>query len=191
MSMNITGRQFDGAIVIIVMTVIIYIIAYYFPLFQPRIFHIPFGDKTSGPIIVEIIGDHEHNGIYHIGEKAKAYNLLMAAGVRDLERFDKINLNTTLSSGKSVFIESGNKLTITEMNNAKKLACNIPIDINKASLDDLIMIPGIGEKTAWQIIQLRKKYGGFKKINDLMAIRGIKEKKITKLKGYFYIDQIS
>jgi competence protein ComEA len=53
------------------------------------------------------------------------------------------------------------------------------------------MIPGIGEKTAWQIIQLRKKYGGFKNIDDLMAIRGIKEKKITKLKGYFTIDQIS
>lgn len=191
MSMSITGKQFDGAIVIVVMTAIIYIIAYYFPLFQPRICLIPFGDKTSGPIIVEIIGDHVHNGIYHMGEKAKAYDLLFAAGVRNLDGFDKKNLNTTLSSGKSVFIESGNQLNITEMNNAKKLACNIPIDINKASLDDLIMIPGIGEKTAWQIIQLRKKYGSFKKIDDLMAIRGIKEKKITKLKGYFTIDQIS
>ena len=191
MSMSITGKQFDGAIVIVVMTVFIYIIAYYFPLFQPRICLIPFGDKTSGPIIVEIIGDHEHNGIYHMGEKAKAYDLLFAAGIRNFEGFDKNNLNTTLSSGKSVFIESGNQLNIIEMNNAKKLACNIPIDINKASLDDLIMIPGIGEKTAWRIIQLRKKYGGFKKIDDLMAIRGIKEKKITKLKGYFTIYQIS
>jgi len=191
MSMSITGRQFDGAIVIVVVTVIIYIIAYYFPLFQPRIHLIPFGDKTSGPIIVEIIGDHEHNGIYHVGEKVKAYDLLFAAGVRNLEGFDKKTLKTTLSSGRSVLIESVNQLYITEMNNEKKLACNIPIDINKASLDDLIMIPGIGEKTAWQIIQLRKKYGGFKKIHDLMAIRGIKEKKITKLKGYFYIDQIS
>jgi len=189
--MRITGRQFDGAIVMVVMTVIVYIIAYYFPLFEPRICLIPFVDKTSGPIIVEIISDNEHNGIYHMGEKAKAYDLLMAAGVRDLEGFDKKNLNTMLSSGKSVFIESGNQFNITEMNNVKKLACNIPIDINKASLDDLIMIPGIGEKTAWQIIQLRKKYGGFKKIDDLMAIRGIKEKKITKLKGYFTIDQIS
>jgi competence protein ComEA len=191
MYMNITGRQFDGAIVIVVMTVIIYIISCYFPLFQPRKFHIPFGDKTYGPIIVEIIGDHEHNGIYHVGEKAKVSDLLIAAGVRNLEGFDKKNINTTLSSGKSVFIESGKQINITEMNNAKKLACNIPIDINKASLDDLIMIPGIGEKTAWQIIQLRKKYGGFKIIDDLMSIHGIKEKKITKLKGYFTIDQIS
>jgi competence protein ComEA len=191
MSMRIIDRQFDGAIVIVVMTVIIYIIVYCFPLFQPRICLIPFGDRTSGPIIVEIIGDNEHNGIYHMGEKVKAYDLLFAAGIRNIEGFDKKNLNTTLSSGKSVFIESGNQLNITEMNNEKKLACNISIDINKASLDDLIMIPGIGEKTAWQIIQLRNKYGGFKKIDDLMAIRGIKEKKITKLKGYFYIDQIS
>jgi competence protein ComEA len=190
MSKSVTWRQFDGAIVIVVMTVIIYIIAYYFPLFQPQICLIPFGAKTSGPIIVEIKGDHEHNGIYHIGEKAKAYDLLFAAGVRDLEGFDKKKLNTTLSSGKSVFIESGNQLNIKEMNNAKKLACNIPIDINKASLDDLIMIPGIGEKTAWQIIQLRDKCGGFKNIDDLMVIRGIKEKKITKLKGYFTIDHI-
>jgi competence protein ComEA len=126
-----------------------------------------------------------------MGEKAKAYDLLFAAGVRNLEGFDRNILNTTLLSGRSVLIESANHFNITEMNNEKKLACNIPIDINKASLDDLIMIPGIGEKTAWQIIQLRKKYGGFKNIDDLMAIRGIKEKKITKLKGYFTIDQIS
>jgi len=77
------------------------------------------------------------------------------------------------------------------MSNASKVALNIPININKATLEDLMLIPGMGEKTALQIIQFRETSGNFRTLEDLMKIRGIKEKKFAKLKKYLFTGQIS
>jgi competence protein ComEA len=77
------------------------------------------------------------------------------------------------------------------MNNAQKVALNIVINVNKADLDDLTLIPGIGEKTAWQIIKFREKSGRIERLEDLMKIRDIKEKKFKKIKRYLYVSQIS
>jgi competence protein ComEA len=91
-----------------------------------------------------------------------------------------------LSKGKTVFIESDDSLRIGEMNNADKLTLGIPIDINKATVEDLMLIDGIGEQTALQIVQFREKSGRYHKVEDLMKVRGIKEKKFRNLRRYFY-----
>ncbi|MCX7868805.1 MAG: helix-hairpin-helix domain-containing protein, partial [Terrimicrobiaceae bacterium] len=62
-----------------------------------------------------------------------------------------------------------------EMTAAKKLALGMPLDINRASKEDLILIPGIGDKTAEKIIALRTQLGGFTHLEQLMQIKGIKE----------------
>ena len=46
----------------------------------------------------------------------------------------------------------------------------------------LTTIPGIGRKTAERIIEYRTKSGGFKRIEDLMNVKGIGEKSFLKLK---------
>ena len=62
-----------------------------------------------------------------------------------------------LSTGKTVVIESYGRLRIAEMNNANKLALGIPIDINKATLEDLMLIDGVGEKTACADYSIQRK----------------------------------
>ena len=76
------------------------------------------------------------------------------------------------------------------MSNADKLSLGIPIDINKATIEDLMLIEGIGEKTALQIVQFREKTGRYHKVEDLMKIRGIKEKKFRTLRRYFCADDM-
>ena len=191
MIMRITERQLDGAVIIVVASIVIYIANFICSHIQVSSHNIPFGDKSSGHLIVAIGGDTDFNGIYHMSDKARICDLLTSAGVRNLEKFDKKTLYNKLSTGDVVVVESGNRLKIEEMNNAHKVAFSIPININKASLNDLILIPGIGEKTASQIIQFREKSGSFKKLEDLMKIRGIKEKKFTKVKRYLCTNQIS
>jgi competence protein ComEA len=191
MIMRITERQLDGAVVIVVVSVVIYTATFIFSQLQVSSHNIPFGDKRTGNLIVAIGGDTDFNGIYYMSDKARICDLLTSAGVINLEKFDKEILYNKLSNGDAVVIESGNRLTIEEMNNAHKVAFNIPININKATLSDLILIPGIGEKTAAHIIQFREKSGSFKKLDDLMKIRGIKEKKFTKVKRYLCTNKLS
>ena len=59
-----------------------------------------------------------------------------------------------------------------------------PININSATSDELQQVPGIGPATADKILQMRKSYGPFKSVDDLLAIRGIGKKRLDKMRKY-------
>lgn len=61
------------------------------------------------------------------------------------------------------------------------------INLNTASKEELSMLPGIGEKTAENIILYRKKAGKFKNINELMNISRIGPARFEKLKKYIFV----
>ena len=65
---------------------------------------------------------------------------------------------------------------------ASKAAVTNPININAASAAELEGLPGIGAKTAARIVEYRQKNGPFKKIEELMNVRGVGEKNFLKLK---------
>jgi competence protein ComEA len=56
------------------------------------------------------------------------------------------------------------------------------VNINTASAKELDALPGIGAKTAALIVEYRQKNGPFKKIEELMNVRGVGEKSFLKLK---------
>lgn len=56
------------------------------------------------------------------------------------------------------------------------------VNINTGTSVELQTLPGVGAATATRIIEYRQKNGGFKKIEDLMNVRGIGEKTFLKLK---------
>ena len=61
------------------------------------------------------------------------------------------------------------------------------IDINKASEEDFLDIPGIGIVLARRITDYRRQYGRFSDIIELKNIKGIGESKFEKVKDYFII----
>jgi competence protein ComEA len=62
------------------------------------------------------------------------------------------------------------------------------ININTAGVQELTKLPGIGEKTAEKIIQLRNERGRFKRVDELMDVKGIGEVKFNKIKKFLYIE---
>jgi len=61
-------------------------------------------------------------------------------------------------------------------------AVTFPLDINKARLEDLMELPGIGEKLAQRMVEYRKSQGGFRSVDDLRKVRGIGEKRMERLR---------
>lgn len=65
----------------------------------------------------------------------------------------------------------------------KTMTTVAPLDLNTATAADLQKLPGVGPAMAERILEYRQKNGGFKKIEELMNIRGIGEKNFLKLKA--------
>ncbi len=57
-----------------------------------------------------------------------------------------------------------------------------PVNLNSATAAQIALLPGIGPKTADLIVQYRQKNGPFKKIEEIMNVRGVGEKSFLKIK---------
>ena len=80
-------------------------------------------------------------------------------------------------------------LLIAPQSLAKKKPPAQPINLNTAGSAQLQLVPGIGPATAEKILQMRKSYGAFKSVNDLMAIRGIGPKRLDKMRKYLTVNR--
>jgi len=56
------------------------------------------------------------------------------------------------------------------------------ININTATVEELVSLPGVGDSVAKSIVEHREKNGGFKTTDDLKEVKGIGEKKFEKIK---------
>ncbi len=64
-----------------------------------------------------------------------------------------------------------------------------PVNLNTASQAQLETLPGVGAKAAQRILEYRQKNGNFKKVEDLMNVKGIGEKSFLKLKPLITVTQ--
>jgi len=56
------------------------------------------------------------------------------------------------------------------------------VNINTAGVDELVALPGIGKAYAERIIEYRQKNGPFKRIEDILNVRGIGEKTFERIR---------
>ena len=59
-----------------------------------------------------------------------------------------------------------------------------PVDLNRASAEQLQQLPGIGPALASRIVEFREKQGGFERVEDLLKVKGIGEKSFQKLRPH-------
>ncbi len=62
------------------------------------------------------------------------------------------------------------------------------INLNTASENELVNLPGIGEKTAKKIVEYRKQIKKFTNINQLLNVKGIGNSKLNKIKKFISLN---
>jgi competence ComEA-like helix-hairpin-helix protein len=63
-----------------------------------------------------------------------------------------------------------------------------PLDLNTATAEQLQQLPGIGPATANSIVRFREKSGPFRRVEDLLAIRGISKARLETLRPYVTVN---
>jgi competence protein ComEA len=146
-------------------------------------------NSSADTLIIEVVSENGVSGIFFVEPKTSANKLFSTLGFKKISTED-----FTLQNGTKIrFIEEGNNqgFVVEKMDAAKRLALGLPLDINLVSREELILIPGIGDVLSVNIVAWRDKIGRFNKLEQLMDIKGIKEKKLSNLKKYLYVDQFA
>jgi competence protein ComEA len=61
-------------------------------------------------------------------------------------------------------------------------------DINKATIEDLVKVKGIGQKRAKLIVEFLQKRGGITDLDELLQVKGIGPKILDKIKEQFEVN---
>lgn len=154
-------------------------------------------------IIVDVKGSVKKPGVYKIKENSRVTDAIDAAGGLSKNANTRfINLSKLLSDGDVVVIYSNEEIEDAKKEDkivvetpciceeVKNDACykeettntNGKININTATINELMTLTGIGESKAKLIIEYRTQNGNFKDIKDIMKVKGISETLFSKFK---------
>ena len=185
--MPITERQAEGLAALVAFSAILCV----YSLLAPPVSFLPSvvsdTEMGTGLAAIALTVEGREKGVFFLPEGARVADLLTAAQINP-QQFDAKIKDRIVHSGENVDINGISRITIGKMKAAQALALDIPVDINGLNYEDLLLIPGIGEKTAARIVELREKKGALKKIEELMEIEGIKEKRLAALKKYLFVE---
>jgi len=195
---NLKERQLQGAVLVALSALVISAILCFYRVHFPSLPVIPFGDSScKNCIAVEVAGYVEEKGIYFIPKGQKLSDLLtiLSFGPASLKgESSNPDPGMPLHDGIKITVvnrkDGGHEAGIGGMSASTRLALGRPVEVNSASLEDLILVPGIGEKTALKIVEARQREGKFRRLEDLMKIKGIKEKRLEKMRPFISVETL-
>ncbi|MFT3880119.1 MAG: ComEA family DNA-binding protein [Gemmatales bacterium] len=131
-----------------------------------------------GPHLAARIVDHrEKNGPFNRIDDLKAVH---GIGPATLERLRQVVMVST--TGESAASSSAREMQ--PLRSGPKSLPSEPLDINTASKEQFMSLPGIGATLADRILEERAEHGPFTSVKDLSRVRGIKGKTLEKLLPY-------
>jgi competence protein ComEA len=147
--------------------------------------------ENNDVIYVHVCGNVLTPGVYELTQKDRVIDAINKAdGFCDGAAKDAINQAQLLIDGQRLYIPSLKEIRdgIVTVDLALDVNCAEKtlglININKASKQELMTLPGIGEAKAESIISYREENDGFQSIEDLQKIVGIKETIFQKVKDF-------
>ena len=141
-------------------------------------------------ITVDVKGAVKSPGIYDLPVGSRINDAVQkAGGLTDNADSKSINLAQRISDEALVYVPTKEEVTSQEAHsNASTTKENKKVNLNKASLEELKQVKGLGAKRAQDIIDHRESNGKFKSVDELKKVSGIGAKTIEKLKEYVTVD---
>ena len=146
-------------------------------------------DKNIASVIyVYVCGHVNCPGVYKLSTGTRIYDAIeLAGGITEDGRPEALEQAKPVSDGQTIYVP-GLDEEWTGVNSLEREESSFSpnddgtVNINSASKEVLMTLPGIGESKADDIIKYREETGGFKSIEDIMKIQGIKEGVYNKIK---------
>jgi competence protein ComEA len=170
-------------VLVLLILSILYFKFYYHPFPSPS-------EEIVKEIVVEVSGEVRNPGVYLFRNPPTLKEAIeRAGGLKEPARFDTASSSETLEAGTLLTVEKEKgreiKIKMGRMAANKLLVFSIALDLNRVSIEDLCLIPGIGESLAQEIVAYRERRRGFRSVEELKNVKGIGEKKYKSIKNFF------
>ncbi len=131
-------------------------------------------------VYVHVCGQVKKPGVYALDKDSRVADAVEAAGgFSKKARESSVNLARRVQDGEQLYIRSVEEEEEPGLAEEKGKSL---VNINSASKEELMGLPGIGEAKAEAILAYRSRHGDFKKIEDLKKIEGIKDGVLEKIR---------
>ena len=146
------------------------------------------GSEAPPQVIwIHVCGEVENPGVFALPEGSRIYEAVeLAGGFTGDAAEDYLNLAAVLSDGEQVRIPDREEALRAEeegvLFRGDSGGDSSLLNINTATKEQLMTLPGIGEAKASAIILYRKEHGEFKTTEDIMKVPGIKQSAFDKIK---------
>lgn len=153
-------------------------------------------EKEESPeqdlITVDVKGAVKSPGIYDLPVGSRVHDAVQKAGGLTEEADSKsINLAQKVSDEALVYVPTKGEEAASQQaasGTTPSTSKEKKVNLNKASLEELKQVKGLGGKRAQDIIDHREANGKFKSVDELKKVSGIGAKTIEKLKDYVTVD---
>ena len=143
-------------------------------------------------ITVDVKGAVKSPGIYDLPVGSRVHDAVQRAGGLTEEADSKsLNLAQKVSDEALVYVPSKGEAAASQQTasgTTPSTSKDKKVNLNKASLEELKQVKGLGGKRAQDIIDHREANGKFKSVDELKKVSGIGAKTIEKLKDYVTVD---
>lgn len=147
-------------------------------------------------IYVYVCGQVRTPGVYSLDEGSRLFEAVdLAGGILPEGDLTRINLAAVLADGQKIYIPSAAEAetmqAAEEFSEEPEKVGDVSrqrVNINRASKETLMTLPGIGEAKADAILAYRQAEGDFESPEALMNVPGIKEGVFAKIKDRISID---
>ena len=143
-------------------------------------------------IYVYVCGSVNKPGVYEVREGSRVHELIaLAGGFADDAYTLSVSMAKTVTDGQTLYVPhldeaeddaAGSGLSGSVTGDDDTYGQKTKININTASVEQLMALKGIGESRARDIVDYRMRNGSFKKTEDVMKVSGIKEAAYSKIK---------